>query len=444
MLTGLTALGERLVTWASTHRQASLAQYEERVLTEVWAVLPDLLRMTVEIGLADLDARQRLGQRSCPACGRATRVHSWRSRRAQTTCGVLRLPRPWFHCSRCRRGFSPVDATLGLTSGAHLSTALRHQIVDLGATTTFAEAARLLRELTGQSVAAETIRQHTEQVGTALEAEQQAQTVQVLRTQEAAAPLEPVPGTLLVEADGVMVRYADGWHEAKVGVIAGWDGQHSLAPSYVAAREGPDCFGPRLLAEAARRGALEVVGWEQPPGIDQRLAGVVGPSLAVLRPALVLGDGAPWIWNLAAEHFGERTELVDWYHSSQHLWSAGKALHGEDTPATVAWVRARHTLLWEQGAQELLTALTADLKEAPAAAQVSLQRERGYFLHNRTRLDYAGARAARQPIGSGAVESACKHLVQQRLKRPGARWSPRGAQAVLTLRAHLSSRRPLP
>lgn len=37
---------------------------------------------------------------------------------------------------------------------------------------------------------------------------------------------------------GVMVREVDGWHEAKVGVVAGWDGQHSQQPSYVAAREG--------------------------------------------------------------------------------------------------------------------------------------------------------------------------------------------------------------
>ncbi len=47
-----------------------------------------------------------------------------------------------------------------------------------------------------------------------------------------------------------------------------------------------------MLAEAARRGALEVIGWEQPPGTDPRLAGVTGPALAVLRQVVVLGDGA--------------------------------------------------------------------------------------------------------------------------------------------------------
>jgi hypothetical protein len=74
---------------------------------------------------------------------------------------------------------------------------------------------------------------------------------------------------------------------------------------------------------------------------------------------------------------------------------------------------------------------------APTAdAQALLQRERGYFQRNRARMDYPAFRARGLPIGSGAVESAAKHLVQLRLKRPGARWSEAGAQAILTLRAH--------
>jgi hypothetical protein len=50
---------------------------------------------------------------------------------------------------------------------------------------------------------------------------------------------------------------------------------------------------------------------------------------------VVLGDGAPWIWALAAEHFAERTEVVDWCHAcaARHLWALGKALWGEDAPA---------------------------------------------------------------------------------------------------------------
>jgi len=82
----------------------------------------------------------------------------------------------------------------------------------------------------------------------------------------------------------------------------------------------------------------------------------------------------------------------------------------------------------------------ARLRPTTAEAKAVLRRERGYFRTNVTRLDYPTYVAQGLPIGSGAVEAAAKHLVQLRLKRPGARWSPTGAQAILTLCAHLASR----
>jgi hypothetical protein len=56
-----------------------------------------------------------------------------------------------------------------------------------------------------------------------------------------------------------------------------------------------------------------------------------------------------------------------------------------------------------------------------------------YFEDNRTRLDYARALRRKLPIGSGVVESATGHIVQQRAKQSGMRWSLPGAQAVLNL-----------
>jgi hypothetical protein len=58
-----------------------------------------------------------------------------------------------------------------------------------------------------------------------------------------------------------------------------------------------------------------------------------------------------------------------------------------------------------------------------------------YFETNRKRLGYADALKDNLPIGSGVIESACRHIVQQRLKQSGMRWSLPGAQAVLNLRA---------
>jgi len=57
------------------------------------------------------------------------------------------------------------------------------------------------------------------------------------------------------------------------------------------------------------------------------------------------------------------------------------------------------------------------------------------YLSNRlAHLDYQGALAQGLPIGSGEIESAHRYVVQQRLKRPGAWWTPDNAEAMLALR----------
>ncbi|MGI9149279.1 MAG: hypothetical protein ACR2IK_22480 [Chloroflexota bacterium] len=84
-------------------------------------------------------------------------------------------------------------------------------------------------------------------------------------TQEAAEPVDAAPELLVAAADGVHVRFQDGWHEAKVGEIAGCQVANGLpdtdpkarspvllAPSYVASRAPVGQFGLLFLAEAAR------------------------------------------------------------------------------------------------------------------------------------------------------------------------------------------------
>ena len=325
-----------------------------------------------------------------------------------------------------------MDRTLQIVPYARLSRALSTRLVAVGARTSFAEAAATVAELTGLSVSPETIRQHTEAQGQVLEETTQQAIEQVVRTREPAAPLDPAPGRLVVETDGVLVRYRDGWHEVKLGVVAGHVAGETKAASYVAARTSAEAFGPRLLTEAARRGALEVVEWQ---------GTVTRPGLAVLREVVVLGDGAPWIWNLAAEHFGARTEIVDFYHASEHLWAVAHAAYGE-TPKARRWAERQMGRLREKGAAPVLRALRAARGATAEMAEV-LRRERGYFRTNAGRMAYGSYREQGLPIGSGAVEGSAKHLVQQRMKRPGARWSEAGAQAVLNVRCPLLSGLPL-
>ena len=151
---------------------------------------------------------------------------------------------------------------------------------------------------------------------------------------------------------------------------------------------------------------------------------------------------APWIWNLAAEQFGARTEIVDFYHASEHLGTAARAAYGEESAEARAWAAAQCGALRDAGPAPVRAALAMLRPPTPEAAAV-LRRERGYFHTNAARMAYPQFRARGLPIGSGAIESAAKHVVQLRMKRPGARWSEGGAQAMLQVRCRLRSGRPL-
>lgn len=426
------ALAEDLADWCVEGRDRTLAAHEEAVLARVRAVLPLILRAVVEHATSGLDVRLSRARDACPRCERKVGPHGKpRQRQVATQCGTVTLERPWYHCASCGHGWSVVETTLGVAGSTRLSEGLRSWAVRLGATAPFREAAEVLDALSGLSLGAETIRRHTEAVGTALREGEDAAVAQVERTREAAEPVNAAPGVLVVETDGAMVRYQDGWHEVKLGLVAGWEDGQLQAPSYVATREPAVAFGARLATEAARRGALEITRWE---------GGVTGRGLAVLRETAVYGDGAAWIWHLADERFDARIEVVDAYHAYQHLHTAARALFG-DTPAATAWVDQRKTELMTVGVEPVLAALRAKAPSPDAAA--ILRTERGYFTTNADRMDYPTLRLDGLPLGSGAIESAADHLVQRRMKRAGMRWSDHGADALLALRARLRSRRKL-
>lgn len=432
IVAALSVLAESLATWCEEGRDGRLEEHEGAVLERVRQVLPQVLGAVVEVATSGLAPRVR-GQRSaCPQCGRKVRPHQERPRQVLTQCGPVTIERPWYNCERCHHGWSVVETTLGVASRQRASAGLVAWLVRLGATTDYREAAEVLDELTGLAVGAETIRRECIRVGTAIRAAEAAAIDQTRRTREAAELLDPAPGLLVLEADGAMVQFTDGWHEVKIGMVAGWDRDRLVAPSYVAARESATDFGPRLATEAARRGALVVERWE---------GRVTRRGLAILRPALILADGAVWIWNLADEYVDQRIEVSDFYHAAEHLAAVAAACCPDPAEAS-AWLDARKGELLTLGPLPILAAFDRLAPPTPRAAEVR-RVERAYFASRVDRMDYPTLRLDGLPIGSGAIESAADHVVQRRMKRAGMRWSETGGDAMLALRARLRSQRKL-
>jgi Uncharacterised protein family (UPF0236) len=362
----------------------------------------------------------------CPACGGLLRlVAQARGRHLQGLTGDMTLQRPTYVCTRtdCGRGYAPLDEQLGLGAPT-LTPRLARVACRAGITAAFEDAAAHLEEELGVVVSGETVRRVSEALGAVAEAEQQAA---IAQAQQGRLP-RPAHGAVdvVVAVDGCQVPLDDGWHEIKVGRVAplgpalrhdARSGRTFLAwgPSVCCAGlESAEDFWYRVYVTACRG------------GLSQQTCRVV-----------VLGDGAEWIWTRAAHFVGGPgvavVEIVDIYHAYEHLWAVGRALW--DAPEAVsAWVEPLKDALYTQGAPAVLAALDALVPPDAAAAKL-VETTRAYFADNAARMDYPRFVAQQLPIGSGAVESLCKSLIEARLKHAGMRWTRAGAQAVATLRA---------
>jgi hypothetical protein len=389
-----------------------------------------VLGETVEAVVTTIALRTAAVPPVCVTCHQPMRlVDRARSRSLQGLVGDYVVHRPYFVCVPCHQGQAPLDEQLGLGPGA-LSPGLARVACRLGLEDSFGETADALAETLRVDVPREAIRRITEGIGQVAEAEEQAL---VRRAQAGDEPLAvptalPTGAALLVEIDGALVHLDDDWHEVKVGLAAplgpttrtdpktGRETRVMGKPSYCAGFEPAEMVWYRVYVEACRQGL-----------------GGVGLALIV-----VLGDGADWIWHYAARFLAvgtaEIVEIVDIYHAWQHLGTVAAAVFGQGTPQAGAWVEPLKEKLLTDGVVPILTALATLVPTDPAAAE-EVRKALGYFTTHAARMDYPCFVARHLPIGSGAVESSCKTLIEEREKGAGMRWTKEDAQAVATLRA---------
>jgi hypothetical protein len=227
-----------------------------------------------------------------------------------------------------------------------------------------------------------------------------------------------------VSMDGTMVHLRkEGWKELKVGccfeievyptrhkATSDWeDLAHARHSQYIAHLGGPEVFGQKVWALAKGR------GWEE------ALAGQV------------LGDGAPWVWNLAEEHFYDAQQTVDWYHATQHVSHTAILLYGEDTSRTTHWRNTAYTRLYQGHAEQIAQEVTQAAADYPQAVA-----EEGYLETNKRRMQYQEVRENGYLIGSGMVESGGKQY-KARFCGPGMRWSRVGIERLIPIRSAVMS-----
>jgi hypothetical protein len=360
---------------------------------------------------------------------------SYRDKVTDTILGPVTVRRAYYHCAQCGHGVVPRDHELG-TEHASLSPGLRSMTAHAATAVPFAKATALLEELAGISLTVKRAERSAEADGTAARAAAEAESAAILAKKVIPArPAGPPPGILYIEVDGTGVpmtpaetagrdgKAEDGrahTREVKLACLFtqtrldedGHPVQDPGSASYLASFQPAEKFGELTAAEAIRRGSRHI------------------------RQLAVIGDGAKWIWTLAAARFPEATQIVDIYHAREHL---------HDLAGHLAFIVSDPDDWRAERLEELdagnIEAISRAARACPLAGikATELETKIGYFESNTIRMRYARFRDLGLFTGSGAVEGGCKNVIGARLKQSGMRWSLHGADAITHLRCQDAS-----
>ena len=349
----------------------------------------------------------------------------------RTTVGEIKL-QVWYGLDPAAQSWGcPMRQRWGLAPAQRTSPMLEDKVLFTAtATGTYEQTAAVVTKW-GCAMDDSTVHGLVQRVGARAEAQTQARLKTV---PQEIAPARAPSALVVAMVDGWMARFRGPgwgrkktdaarveWHELKTGVFyrheqasVNESGRGLLAEKVVVSWQGEAVeLGERLHHEAIRRGL----------GRAQALEAV--------------GDGAPWIWNLVDARWAQATQVLDFYHASQHLWELGRALHPKEEIKVKLWVEERLHRLRHGQEQKVLKEI-AGLKAGRSAAGKIVQREQNYFASQAGRMAYESVAERGWPIGSGAVESACRQR-QCRYKRPGQFWTQKGLrhlQALEEARAH--------
>jgi len=150
---------------------------------------------------------------------------------------------------------------------------------------------------------------------------------------------------------------------------------------------------------------------------------------------IFISDGATWLRQMIERHYPKATMILDLYHVMEYIGTIAIAAFGKGQKAS-KWIESQRIALLDSQLDKVLRRL----KKLSVDTNLR-QLTYNYLSSNRDRIDYKTYRERKLLIGSGAIESAHRTVVQKRCKRSGQRWTQLGAQRVLNLRVCWMSNR---
>ena len=380
---------------------------------------------------------------ACPHCGQPMRCQDTRpvsrlARRGRLHAPVSRYRRPPCRCE-CR----PLLDLLGVEPG-RISGALARWLALLATVAPYPLAARLAELLLGVTISPMGIWRVAQRLGEAAAHHSDALSRYHADSRSTGAPTQAAPSAVVLGVDGcslgMQVRsqrrrrkagetlpplppIEEGrFREVKTGVLLLPSEPVETSPGRrsVVRRFLVTCLGDADAIFARLYAQLRELGW-------------VGAHTV----AFIAGDGAEWIWNRATM-FVRRCEILDFGHALEHAWEFAQLRYGQGSAQADRWVHEIAEDLRAGKVQDVIARLKRVRVKTPwscarlcSRSSATTVRMPGACATQRVPREYL---RLGDGIGSGAVESAHKQVVQARFRQAGMRWSEAGARRLLALR----------
>jgi len=336
----------------------------------------------------------------------------------------VRLSRAYYHCGGCGRGSFPWDAMLRL-SPQRLTPAAEEVTALAGVQESFGKAAdRTLHKLAGLRLSESTVERTTEEAGARLGACLAAGAVFGLPAawkwnRDAAGR---TCAYVSLDATGVLMQGPAGATAEGRMVYVGMICNPQPGSADEEALSKP-CDGARYRAGLYDLDAL---------GLQMRRQGAqVGMDAAEAWVALT--DGGNGLEGFIDRNFPRAEKVLDFQHGATRLAAFAKPFRPDTSERLLAaWC---HTLKHAGGAAMLRVLGRLDRTKMTEEVRKGHDDVLSYLHKNVDRMDYPRYLRNGWRIASGAVESACKTVVNQRLRLGGMRWGEEGSDAVAHLRA---------
>ncbi len=423
---------------AGIHQKETESQ-EPQTMAEFELAFRETLRQIGAQALGIFLSDQQTIAESEIVCECGGRLHYQRMRPAVTTTvfGKVEYCRAYYAGCSCGHGVAPLDKTYGLEAGG-ISSGLAQLMALAGIAFSFEESEKWLKEFLLFEVSENSIRSETQKMGR-LQQKEEEQGIQASQNEKALQKRlreeKQVPQRLYGSLDAAKVRIEprarqgepvpehEDWRDMKVGC---WYQAEAVALSRQSSRQRRKAQREGTVFRTIQHNYYCDIAHVDEFG---KLVWATGCQVSadLVAELVFVCDGAAWIWDLVEHYYPNALQIVDWYHAEDRLKRLADAVFPSPSQRQ-AWLADVVESLWQGQVDEVMLAC-----KRLAGKHDQAQQALTYFSNNSHRMRYDLFRAQGYLIGSGTIESGCKQIVTQRLKRSGAQWILEGA--VLTAKA---------